>query len=249
MLTNLVRVCVPHFKYIVAGTKSLNARQSVNTSVSSDDITQPWNHYLLHEMREEDVWCLLPLELTSDLLLVWNYLLKSLHSFPRSWWKGVCMLVYAWASLSAILTTLTNCLFFWGFLHCCILSSGCIFLYSIPVYPLSPLSVCSWTTFLYKHRRRHQYAYSLRLLVALSSRIIAIKASAISANALWSPLSLLTMDMPSMMYADEFELCYFRSHLGWGKIGTKMSSLYCDAIYPMQRSPPESVFSILWMLS
>jgi len=43
-------------------------------------------------------------------------------------------------------TTLTNCFLFWGFdknfLHCCILSSGCIFLFSIPVYPLSPLSLC-----------------------------------------------------------------------------------------------------------
>ena len=221
MLTNLVRVCVPHFKYIVAGTKSLNARQSINTSVYSDDITtalepllaawDAWRRRLVSASSWVDVRSSLGLKLSAEISTQLSSVVvkRCLH-------VSLCL------SLSFCHSDNSNQLLSYSEGSSIVVFCHLAVYYSIPVYPLSPLSVCSWTTFLYKHRRLHQHAYSLRLLVAISRRIIAIKASAISANALWSPLSLLTMDMPSMMHADEFELCYYRSHLGWRKIGIEL---------------------------
>ena len=139
MLTNLVRVCEPHFKYIVAGTKSLNARQSTNTSVSSDDITTALEPFLAawNAWRRNLVSASSWVDVRSSLGLTWSAEISTQRSsvaVKRCFSVTLCLnLCFCHSSV----TTLTNCFLFWGFdynfLHCCILWSGCIFLYSIPV--------------------------------------------------------------------------------------------------------------------
>ena len=125
-------------------------------------------------MREQEVWCLLPLKVTSDLLWVWKQsaeISTQLSSVVVKRCSRVSLCLNHSFCHSSV-TTLTNCFLFWGFdknfLHCCILWPGWTFLYSIPVYPLLFSLSVFWSTLLYKHRRRRQYAYSLHLLAGSS---------------------------------------------------------------------------------